>query len=456
MFNEGGIKKRLLHLSPFALTLLIIPLTLAGGTGKGEGDAVGNVVDSVLAMTSGMEDGVSPGTYLLTEVRVLSTYLRLFFLPVNQNLDYDYPVYSSLFEPPVLLSAVFISLVFGLGIYLFFRSRNGRRRLRFVSFGILWFFVTLSVESSVIPIADVMFEHRMYLPSAGVIAAVSTSMAILADAYGLRGARKAFVPVFAGVIVIFSIMTFSRNSIWQDSRDGIMLWEDVVSKSPGKTRPHLALSKAYYEEGMFNDAKRELRRAMEIGPDYAQNHGMKGVQPILDRYEDAIRNYREVLRSNPDSAEAHNNLGVVYETLGRYEDAEKEYQAALKIEPEYARAHNNLGVVYDKYGHHEDAVKEYQAALRIDPDYAKAHNNLGVVYRRLGRYEDAVRELKAALRINPEYAKAHKNLGAAYEKLGRYEDAVKEYRTALNIQPDNAEIRDKLERAYEMVKGGKP
>jgi tetratricopeptide (TPR) repeat protein len=354
------------------------------------------------------------------------------------------------------MSIFFLSLVFGLGVYLFFRSHNGRREERLVSFGFLWFFVTLSVESSVIPIADVIFEHRMYLPSVGAIIAIVASMVILTDSYGWKRAKKASVPVLAGVIALFSIMAYSRNSIWQEGQDGIMLWADVVSKSPGKARPHFSLGEAYYEKGMHEKAMEELRKAMILKPDYTGKHDMKGVQRVLGQYVSAVSKYEAAQRDNPDSAEAHSNLGAVYEALGRYEDAEKEYEDALRVDPGYARAHNNLGVIHDRHGRYEDAIREYRSALSIVPDYSKAHNNLGVVYKRLDRYEDAIGEFRAALKSEPGYANAHKNLGATYEKLGRYEDAVKEYQEALNIQPENMEFRDRLSRAYEKMMADRP
>ena len=62
----------------------------------------------------------------------------------------------------------------------------------------------------------------------------------------------------------------------------------------------------------------------------------------------------------------------------------REYQAALRINPDYAEAHYNLGVVYTRQGRIDEAIRELQAALRINPDFADAHYNLGVIYRATG------------------------------------------------------------------------
>jgi len=123
---------------------------------------------------------ISPYDYLLTESNVLLYYYSLLLVPVNQNVDYDFPISRGLFERPVAprgavlniplpppIVSVFIHIaVIALAIYLFIRSREkGRGRGRVASFFILWFFIILSPTSSFVPIADVIFEHRLYLPT---------------------------------------------------------------------------------------------------------------------------------------------------------------------------------------------------------------------------------------------------------------------------------------------------
>jgi len=122
---------------------------------------------------------ISRFDYLITQSRVIMTYLRLLIFPINQNFDYRYPIYHSLFDFPVMISSIAILSIIGLSVYLFYLSRPETYMsqsdtlnmefsgLRLVSFGIIWFFVTLLVESSIIPIRDVIVEHRIYLPSIG-------------------------------------------------------------------------------------------------------------------------------------------------------------------------------------------------------------------------------------------------------------------------------------------------
>ncbi len=117
LFFSGPVKTRLLRLAPFLLTLLIIPLTLIG-MDKPAGEIISQMTDPA-AMGS---QEISRNEYLFTQLRVIVTYLRLLFLPVNQNIAYDYPVYHSLFDPPVFLSFLFLTALFGVAGYLLFKE----------------------------------------------------------------------------------------------------------------------------------------------------------------------------------------------------------------------------------------------------------------------------------------------------------------------------------------------
>ncbi len=130
--------------------------------------------------------GISPRDYLFTQLNVLVYYISLLFVPVNQNLDYDYPLAKSLFRapearkgavlnipvlPPVVSLAILL-LILAAGAYLFIRSKSagesGKRADGMaVSFFIFWFFLILAPTSSFIPIVDVIFEHRLYLSTLG-------------------------------------------------------------------------------------------------------------------------------------------------------------------------------------------------------------------------------------------------------------------------------------------------
>ena len=109
---------------------------------------------------------LTPWTYLLTSLNVIWTYIRLLFLPINQNIDYDYPVARTLFEFPTLLSFIGHIIVVGAAFWLY-----KKKGWIVIPFGVAWFYITLSPVQSFVPVMDVIFEHRLYLPSIGLFIA---------------------------------------------------------------------------------------------------------------------------------------------------------------------------------------------------------------------------------------------------------------------------------------------
>jgi hypothetical protein len=151
--SERNVKNVLSHWKAFALAalpwgLIAYNLNLTSGTSVGFN----------VSTTS----GITPVSYLLTSFNVLWTYVRLLFLPINQNLDYDYPIAKTLFEFPTLLSFLGHIAVVGVSFWLY-----KKRGWLLIPFGVAWFYIALSPVQSFVPIIDAIFEHRLYMPSIG-------------------------------------------------------------------------------------------------------------------------------------------------------------------------------------------------------------------------------------------------------------------------------------------------
>lgn len=390
--------KKVLRLLPFLILLLVIPaLTMIysenphyNDSGQVEWLKEAGVIDEAAP-----GHGESPRVYLLTQPRVFITYLRLLVLPINQQVDYDYPKLFVPFNPAVIFP---LTVIFSLVILACFYRKNN---LSVIAFGIIWFMLALLPESSIIPIIDVIVEHRLYLPLFGVVVVFTYFYGSLA-----RFRRSRFI---LGITLIFLLgwLTYQRNLVWQNP---VSLWEDNVAKAPGRARIHGNLGKAYLDQGRYERAAEEFKKLIELDPTFAG---------------------------------AYNNLAVIYiDHIKDYKLARKYIEASLALVPDYPAGYLNLGVIDLNDRKLRSAIRNFEKALELDPKSLLAYYNLGACYINLGdlygREADSLRSVK-------KVEKADEKESLAREE---YHRAEKFLRRGLAIWPQDPRFNLLLARLY--------
>ena len=368
----------------------------------------------------------------LTEMNVIVRYyLRRLFLPIGLNIDPDFPLAKSFLEPATFFSA----LVIAGAIFLAIRSF---KIYRIFSFFVLWFFITLTPTSSFIPLLDVAAEHRVYLPGVGFSVGLTFvfTQILAVRAVNKVALQRTVIGVFSMVILLFSIGTIKRNSVY---RSPLALWTDTVRKSPHKARPHNNLGDSYEKSGRLKEAMREYTLIVEeIDPNYMRAYyGIGNVYEGIGKPKEAIEQYKKALWMNPKFANAQNNLAMAYEAIGMREEAIEAYKKALEIDPNFTKAYNNLAIVYAEQKMYEKALSTINEALSRDPGYSIGYVNLGQIYLGKGDYDRAEQALQQAVKINPHFAHAYGLLGSLYlNYLKDNERALFYFRKALDADPD--------------------
>jgi Flp pilus assembly protein TadD len=332
-----------------------------------------------------------------TEFRVVIFYLSLLLWPhpSRLNLDHDFSLSSTLIDPITTLFAVLT--IAALMVLAVITARN----YRLVSFCIVWFFGNLVLESSILGL-EIIFEHRLYLPS------MMFSLILVLLVY--RWLKPVWLKsvLLCAAVLLGTVWSYQRNEVWIDR---ITIWQDSVDKSPQKARPHNNLGVALADEGRHDEAIEHYLKALQINPTYPHAYSNLGLSLVKKgKVEDGIRHFLTALEINPKDYEAKSNLGVALVMQERYEEAKRHLYEALKINPHFAKAHNNLGVALQRQNRMQEAVKHFSIALQLDPNYAEAYNNLGVTLAKQGRFDEAINYFSTALKINPGYVKARHNL----------------------------------------------
>jgi tetratricopeptide (TPR) repeat protein len=400
-FFRDRLKRRVLLLAPLFIAMLVVPMAYVDLH-----DPAGQIVDDI-ADAAVVQTDMPALDYRYTELRAIVTYIRLLVLPFNQNLDYDYQVAHSIAEPRVLLSALFLAMVFGLGVYMFFRSRRGGPG-RLAAFGLFWFFLALIPESGVITIVDVIFEHRTYMPGVGFFIAVSTGAFVVLQKLDRRWARQAAVMLVVVLPLMFGTITYTRNDVWKSA---VCMWEDIARKSPSKPRAHYNLGNAYAAKGRDDMAMQRYLTAIDLKPDMSEAHNNLGNLCLSGgRTDEAIEHFIKALSIRPDCKNARYNLGNAYAARGWNGKAIDEFNIVLSVKPDCTDTLNNIGIAHASEGRTDEAIECFNKVLGISPDNVLAHYNLGVAYASTGQADRAIEHYRACIRLDPGFSAAEENL----------------------------------------------
>jgi len=442
----------------FLITLLIIPLSRI--------DALWDMSQQSLMEKTAVAPEIPRHLYLFTQFRVLLTYMRLLLLPYGLNIDYDYPLSLSLFETDTFFAfLVHLTLIVSSIILV-----KGKDHRRLVGIGILWYYITLSVESSIFPIPELIMEYRLYLPFLGFLLVLTGFVLWFIP---LKRYARAIGISFILLLLFFGILTFQRNSLWASERS---LWEDALKKSPNKIRPRLnyantlppeeavkeyeeilkrdpynrfvlnALADSLIKLGRYKEAEEALRLSGSIAIEDA-NIRAKAELCIKEKdYACALAYLDELIRREPGNSKAYFLLGLVYEEIGSMEEAERAYRESLRLEPDNVDTLINLGNLVAMKGRLKESLDLLNKAKSLKPDLPSIYINLGVTYAEMGDYEKALWNLDRALRLEPRSPDAWFNKGMLLLQAGMRDEGLRAIKKTLEIDPNYRKAREVLER----------
>lgn len=238
--------------------------------------------------------GGSAFNYIISQPYVILDYAKTFFWPTGLNVDTDWRPVASISDRTVLIGGLFIATLLATIVW----GLNSPDRLP-IAFGLAWFLIALA-PTSLVTLAEVKNDHRMYFPFVGFTMAVLGGINLfLGDklSAGPRWGRGLAFGALITVLAIFSAITVERNTVWFSQKS---LWADVAQKSPKNGRGLMNYGLALMAEGDYQGARALFERALIYNPFY----------PNL-----------------------FVNLGIVYGQLNDHARAEGYFKRALELAP---------------------------------------------------------------------------------------------------------------------------
>jgi tetratricopeptide (TPR) repeat protein len=372
-----------------------------------------------LKLVNGQYVDVSFGEKFAMIFYTLGKYVQLLIFPHPLTHDY-YPRHVDVMTFADWRSLGSLLLYLALGVYALIRLPKKDP----VSYGILFYLVTLSIASNIVfPIGTNMSERFVYMPSVGF------SLVVAVLVYRLTGGRIATSkPLLAGgclVLLLLAGRSFLRNFDWKDNFT-LFLTDVKVSDKSAKLlnacggeliAQSIKPENAARKNEMLTQAVQYLQEAVKIHPGYKNAWLLLGnASNYLQQYEPSIQYYQRALKLDPNYGEARNNLGITFREAGKFFGEQKgdlnkalEYLLqAYQLRPDEYETLRLLGVAYGVGGNHPKAIEFFTKALERQPNDAMALFNLGSAYFYAGQTEKGNEYIQRAKAINPNIEEERK------------------------------------------------
>jgi tetratricopeptide (TPR) repeat protein len=392
--------------------------------------------------------GISKWHYFLTQGSAWMHYTRLFFVPIGLTADTDWKAFENWYDPRAIAGFAFVAVLMVLIAYL-----SRRERLRPMAFGLSWYAIALVPTSSIYPLAEVVNEHRVFLPYTGLaLAAVFSLDAILARH------RRVLAVVIVAAIISLGAGTWVRNEAWATEES---LWKDTVQKSPENGRALFSYGLTQMTKGNYAVARSYYDRAARIRPDYPPleiNQGI--VEGALANAAVAEKHFKRAIAIAGD-VDSHYYYGRWLVSAGRAPEAIAELTIASRIDAARPEPRALLMKLYAVAGSSSDAQRLARQALSYEPRDQRALAVLAGSAAPCRGYQqcfdrglpeiggkqflDAALSNREALRYAPSSFDAWTNLGWSLAQIGLDDEAEKAFRRAIELRPNEERGRNNLQ-----------
>ncbi len=362
-------------------------------------------------------------TYLLTQIRVLMTFLRLIVWPYPQTIDYDYPLSAAFFDPRVIFGSLIIA-------GLLMTIVRAKKKTPLLSFGILWILITFS--ANLFPRANLLWEQKVYLISIGSILAF-----IVILNHVIHSSRRLFI-VVTTLTIILGISTFSRNHVW---RNDLTLWTDALAKAPLKSRILLNAATAYTKNGDIVRGLELFQRAKTLYPSdafVARNLGAFYFNQ--GNFKASATEYERALYLDPGNLESLRYFALSCERMNAFEQAIAIYSRNISPENQQPEIYAWRAEVYIKMNQYEKAHHDLVTALTLAPKNIDALIALIKLCQAQKRYPQVEGLLNAGIENNPDNEQLFLIRSLYYQSTGNKREALKAIRKAFALNPYNPEV----------------
>ena len=265
--------------------------------------------------------------YLITQPYVALLYFKTFFWPSGLSADYDLIPFAITDDPRFwagfAFSVLFIAVAVAVSVF---------KKTRVIGFGLLWFLIAL-LPTSLLPLAEVMNDHRTFLPYIGLVIAVAGAAALLVARLDRQPTWTKIAATCAVVLFLCAngYATFQRNKVWKSEET---LWHDVVIKSPGNGRGLMNYGNTLMAKRDFAGALDCFHRAQQLTPKYSVLLiNLAIAEDATNQSAAAEQHFKDALRLAPTSPDSYTYYARYLLSHSRAQEARASLRSALELSP---------------------------------------------------------------------------------------------------------------------------
>ena len=300
--------------------------------------------------------------------------------------------------------------------------------------GWLMFLGTLVPVIGIVPNGFQSIADRYtYIPSIGLFVAGVWAVA----EFSVRWKFRAFLLPGAAVLALLvcSSLTWLQAGYWRNS---LTLWTHCVGVTRDNILARISLGNALQRAGQINEAMEQYREVLRLDPNQEHaNLDLGAALAMTGQLQEATNCFARALRSRPDWSGTHLNLARALFELGDFSGALTHYAEAVRLDSNAVVAFTSLAGDLSARGKSDEAVRYYLEALRFNPADAEAHYHLGLEWLQRGRTDEAMASLREAVRLKPDLADAHFQLATTLVNRRAISEAISQYHETLRLDPES-------------------
>lgn len=380
--------------------------------------------------------------YLISQPYVVIHYFNNFFLPFNLVIDTDWEFLPSITDDRFLIGMSFLIAL----VYIIFKLAKTHP---VVSFGIAWFLLTLLPSSSIIPLSEVLNDHR---PFFGYIGLTLASVYVLAYVYNYYktkyNLKLLYVCATPVILIAHAAGTYHQNKIWSS---GESVWKEATIKSPRNGRAWMNYGISLMSRGAYSEAEAAYNKALSVWPNYPYLFiNVAVLKSSNNRIAEAEADFKRAIQLDPENPECYVFYGKHLLKNGLFPDAALVIQKGLQKSPSHAILQQLKKEVELNNAAPETVIntKIQQAldALKKEATH-ETYLNLSLAYYNAGKFDDCIKACEEALKLKPDYALAYNNICSSYNQLQQWDKAIVAGEKGLTIDPNNELLKGNLQLA---------